>query len=166
MMKINKLNIFLLAICFITYSQTIPPGAPLVNTIQSQGVFGLDFSQPGNNEQLAYFLINSNSSTGFIVRISLANRGNFRNGSSVIPMTSLVLNRSSGTLGSGLVEPNNLDVLAAVSGGSQFTWNPGSSPGTETTNYLVELKANWADPSGMLAGFYFETIDITISVGP
>jgi hypothetical protein len=164
-MKIDKLLILFIFIYSAGYSQIIPPDVSLVNTLQAQGVIGLDFSQPGNDEQIAYFLINSNSSTGFLVKISLLNRGNFRNGSSLIPMTSLVLNRSSGTLGSGLVEPNNLDVLAVVSSGGEFTWNPGNSPVTSTTNYMVELKADWADPSGKLAGFYFETITVTISVG-
>ena len=164
-MKIYKLLILLLLIISTSFSQTIPPGDPLSNIVQSQGMIGLNLSQPGSREQIAYFLINSNSSTGFIIKISLLNRGNFRNGAYSIPMTSLVLNRSSGTIGTGLTEPNNLDVLAVVSGGGEYSWNPGNAPLTATSNYMVELKADWGDPFGKLAGFYFETITVTITVG-
>ena len=163
-MQIYKLLILLGFIISTSFSQTIPPGDPLINIVQSQGVIGLNLSQPGNGEQVAYFLINSNSSTGFILKISLSNRGNFRNGVNSIPMTSLVLNKSSGVIGTDLTEPDNLDVLAVVSSGGEYSWNPGT-PLTATTNYMVELKADWGDPFGKLAGFYFETITVTISVG-
>jgi hypothetical protein len=164
-MQIYKLLILLVFIISTSFSQTIPPEDPLINIVQSQGVIGLNLSQPGSGEQIAYFLINSNSSTGFIIKISLSNRGNFRNGVNSIPMTSLVLNKSSGIIGTGLTEPNNLDVLAVVSSGGEYSWNPGNTPVTATTNYMVELKADWEDPVGKLAGFYFETITVTISVG-
>ncbi len=164
-MKIYKLLLSILFILSTTFSQTIPSGEPLINTVQAQGVVGLNFSQAGNGEQIAYFIINSNSSTGFILKIKCANNGKFKNGSSMIPMTSLVLNKSSGVIGTGLTEPTNLDVLAVVSSGGEFSWNPGNNPTTETTNYMVELKADWAGPSGILAGFYFETITVSISVG-
>jgi hypothetical protein len=164
-MKIVRLLIFIVFIISVAGSQTIPPEDPLMNSVMCQGVIGLDFSQPGNGEQIGYFIINSNSSTGFIIKIRLANNGNFTNGVSSIPMTSLVLNRSSGVIGTGLTEPVNLDVLAVVSSGGEFSWNPGNEPLTVTSNYMVELKADWADPSGKLAGFYFETITVTISIG-
>jgi hypothetical protein len=164
-MKIHKLLIFILLFSIISVSQTIPPGDPLVNTVQSQGVIGLDFTGPGNDEKIAYFIINSNSSTGFVLKLQLTNRGAFRNGASLIPMTSLVLNKSSGVLGTGLTDPVNLDVLAVVSSGGEFSWNPGNAPSIATSNYIVELKADWANPSAKLAGFYFETITVTITVG-
>ncbi len=164
-MKIYMFLISLVLIVSVSASQTIPPGAPLVNTVQSQGMIGLNFNGPGNSEQIAYFIINSNSSTGFILKLELANRGNFKNGTSLIPMTSLVLNKSSGVIGTGLSEPNNLDVLAAVSSGGEFSWNPGNTATTITSNYMLELKADWSDPSGKLAGFYSETITVTFSVG-
>jgi hypothetical protein len=164
-MKIYKLLIYMVIFISVPVSQTLPPGDPLVNTVQVQGVLGLDFSQPGNGEQIAYFIVNSNSSSGFIVKIQLANNGNFTNGGSSIPLTSLVLDRSSGVIGTGLSEPINLDVLAVVGSGGEFSWNPGNSPETATSNYMAELKADWNDPSGKLAGFYFETITVTISLG-
>ncbi|NLD94641.1 MAG: hypothetical protein GX639_18450 [Fibrobacter sp.] len=164
-MKIHKLLIFLTFMFFSVASQVIPPDETLITTVQPQGVIGLNFSEPGNSEQIAYFIINSNDSSGFILKLELANRGNFKNGTSLIPMTSLVLNKSSGVIGTGLSEPNNLDVLAAVSSGGEFSWTPGSTATTVTSNYMVELKASWADPSGKLAGFYFETVKVTISAG-
>jgi hypothetical protein len=166
-MKITPLPFFFAFLIFISisHSGTIPPEDPPLNTVQPQGLIGINFSQPGNGEQIAYFVINSNSSTGFILKIKLANHGNFKSGTSLIPMTSLVLNKLSGTIGTGLSEPNNLDVLAVVSSGGEFIWNPGNSPETATFNYMVELKADWADPSMKLAGFYSETITATITVG-
>ena len=164
-MKIHKLLISLIFIYSVLFSQTIPSGDPLVNMVQPQGVIGLNFSQAGNGEQIAFFVINSNSSTGFILKIKLANNGNYKKGNSAIPMTALVLNKLSGTIGAGLTDPNNLDVLAVVSSGGEFSWNPGNAPTTATSNYMVELKADWNEPSGVLAGFYSETITVTISVG-
>lgn len=166
-MKINKLLISFTIMIYatISYSASIPPEDPLLNTVQAQGMIGLNFSQPGNGEQIAYFIINSNSSTGFILTISLTNHGNFKRGASLIPMTSLVLNKLSGNIGTGLTEPNNLDVLAVVNGGGEYDWNPGNAAETVTFNYMVELKADWADPSMKLAGFYSEIITVTIAVG-
>ncbi len=163
---IKKL-LFTSILCFLSlFSRTgaLSPPDPLINTIQGQGLIGLNFGQPGTGEQIAYFIVNSNSATGFEVKISLTNRGKFIAGTSEIPMTSLVLDKVSGTLGAGLTEPVNLDVLAVVSGGGEFSWNPGNSPTTETVNYIVELKADWADPHGKLAGLYLENITFTISV--
>lgn len=166
-MKINTLLFFFPFLFFvsISYSGTIPPEDSPLNTVQTQGLIGINFSQPGNGEQIAYFIVNSNSSTGFVLKIKLTNRGNFKSGASLIPMTSLVLNKLNGNIGTGLTEPNNLDVLAVVSSGGEFIWNPGNAPATATFNYMVELKADWADPSMKLAGFYSETITATITVG-
>lgn len=163
-MKIYMLLISLALIVSVPVSQTIPPGAPLVNTVQAQGIIGLNFSGPGNLEQIAYIVINSNDSSGFILELKLTNRGNFISGASSIPMTELVLNSSSGTLGAGLSEPHDIDILTDVNNG-EYIWNPGNPPTTVTSNYMVELKASWADPSGKLAGFYLETITVTISAG-
>lgn len=166
-MKINTLLLFFTIMIYVTisYSGQIPPEDPPLNTVQAQGMIGLNFSQSGNGEQIAYFIINSNSSTGFILKISLNNRGNFKSGASIIPMTSLVLDELSGNIGTGLIGPSNLDVLAVVNSGDEFIWNPGNFAEAVTFNYMVELKADWAEASMKLAGFYSEIITVTIAPG-
>jgi hypothetical protein len=142
-----------------------PPDDP-INTIQSQGIVGLDFSRNGNNEQIALFIINNNCVTGFDVFFKFANGCAFRYGATQeIPMTSLVLDRVSGTLGAGLVEPVDVDILHNLSGGDEYTWNPGATQTTPTTNYIVELRASWDNSAGKLAGFYSEAITIIITIG-
>jgi hypothetical protein len=132
--------------------------------MQCQGVVGLDFTQSGTNEQIALFIINSNSTTGFDVTFKFTNYCKFKCGIREIPMTSLLLDKVSGTLGAGLTEPVNIDVLNNLSG-DEYVWNLGATQTTETVNYIVELKASWANPIRMITGFYFETITATITVG-
>mgnify|MGYP007061388446 CR=1 FL=1 len=143
----------------------LSPPDDLINNIQCQGVFGLNFTQAGSREQIAYFVINSNSATGFDVTFKFANFAKFINGNNEIPMTALVLNKVSGTLGEGLTEPNEIDVLDKLNGGDEYIWNPGTEPSSETVNFIIDLNADWDDPLGKMAGFYFETITVTISVG-
>lgn len=157
---------FLVFLCFaVSYVCALSPPDDLVNNIQCQGVFGLNFTQAGNSEQIAYFVVNSNSANGFAVKLKFANNAKFVSGSNEIPITSLVLSKVSGTLGEGLTEPNEIDVLDKLNGGDEYIWNPGTEPSSETVNFLIDLKADWDDPSGKIAGFYFETITVTISTG-
>lgn len=156
---------FSLLLFTISDISALSPPDELINNIQCQGVFGLNFTQAGNREQIAYFVINSNSATGFQVTFKFANFAKFVNSNNEIPLTALVLNKVSGTLGNGLTEPNEIDVLSELNGGDEYVWNPGSEPTSETVNLLIDLKADWDDPLGKMAGFYFETITVTISVG-
>lgn len=149
----------------VSYVFGLSPPDELINNIQCQGVFGLNFTQTGNREQIAYFVINSNSASGFTVKFKFANSAKFVSGSSEIPITSLALNKVSGTLGKGLTEPKELNVLDELNGGDDYIWNPGTEPTSETVNFLIDLKADWDDPLGKIAGFYFESITVTISTG-
>lgn len=167
-LALNRIHISVyLCFLFLAVSDVsaLSPPDQLINSIQCQGVFGLNFTQAANREQIAYFVINSNSATGFEVTFKFANFAKFVNGNNEIPMTALVLNKVSGTLGSGLIEPNEIDVLSELNGGDEYVWDPGSEPTDETVNFLLDLKADWDDSSGKMAGFYFETITVTISVG-
>lgn len=136
---------------------------PVVNTLQSQGIFGLSFNSRTVGGQLALFLINSNATQAFDLTFAFANKGNFKNGSHTIPMTNIKLNRLSGTIGSGLTAPANLDVTLDTDG--EWTWNPGATQTTETENLLLELKCDWPDAYNYMAGFYSESITATISIG-
>lgn len=162
-MEIHKLLIYLGIIISASISETIPPGDDPVNTLHAEGITGLDFSNAGNGEKIAYFIINSNISTGFIVKITFGNNGSFKHfnkGDSLIPITNIVLNGVGGDLGTGLTAPIDLEVNSA----DEFTWDPGNAPTSVTSNYIVELKANWLKPSPrILAGYYFETINVTIT---
>src|SRR4051812_48430849 len=71
-------------------------GNPQVNTVQGSSNFSLVLAQPGNQETIANFLINSNSATGFLLVISFGNKGKFKNGGSEIPITGLKLDKVSG----------------------------------------------------------------------
>jgi hypothetical protein len=148
----------------IAKSLALSPPDALLNNLQAMSVTSLNFAQAGNGEQVALFIVNSNAATGFSVTFRFANGGAFTSGSNQIPMTSLVLDEVSGTLGEGLEAPVDLDVLHNLSG-NEYVWEPAGVPTTETVNYIVELRASWADPAGKLAGLYFETITATISVG-
>lgn len=142
-----------------------PPDDP-INIIQSQGIVNLDFSRSGNDEQIALLIINNNHVTGFDVFFKFTNGCAFKSGATQsIPMTSLVLDKVSGTLGAGLTEPVDLDILHNLSGGDEYTWNPGATQTTATVNYIVELRASWENPQGKLAGFYSEVITIVITPG-
>ncbi len=156
--------------CFLFISlAVIKPGAlsppdALVNVIQCQAMVGFDFSGSGNKEQIALFIINCNATQGFDVSFKFANRGKFKCGTREVPMTVLVLNKVSGTLGTGLTEPIDLDILHNLTG-DEYVWNPGATQTTETVNYIVDLRASWAASTGKLAGFYSEVITAVISVG-
>ncbi len=136
---------------------------PVVNTLQSQGVFGLDFSSKTVGGQLALFLINNNHPNGFDLTFTFANKGRFKSGANYIPMTNICLNRLSGTIGTGLTAPVN-QAVTLDSDGAWF-WDPGATQSTETVNLLLELKCDWPDTWNYMAGFYSESITATISVG-
>jgi hypothetical protein len=156
--------LFLISIV-IAKSDALSPTDPPINTLQCQGVTGFDFSKQGINQQIALFVINSNTITGFDVIFEFANTCQFKSGSKAISMTSLLLNKVSGTLGIGLLPPVDVDVLHHLSGGNQYIWDPGTGQTSETVNYIVELKASWTGNTHAIAGFYFETISATIRAG-
>jgi hypothetical protein len=137
-------------------------GIPQVNTVQGSSNFSLVLTQPGNQETIANFLINSNSANGFLLVITFGNKGKFKNGGSEIPIAHLWLDKVGGSLGGGLTEPVNEPISLDQNG--SWTWNPGASPTTETVNYLTEVKATWTSQSNVLAGFYTESISATITV--
>ena len=136
---------------------------PVINTVQAQGVFGMPFNQAATGEQIAIFIINCNTTTAFDLDFHFTNLGKFKSGTREIAMSNIKLNGVSGTLGAGLTVPSNTAVT--LDGSGNWTWNPGATQTTETVNYLVELKANWPDGSSNLAGFYSESITVTISIG-
>jgi hypothetical protein len=135
---------------------------PVINTVQGTSTINLNFAAPGAHQQIGLFLINSNDSTGFHITFTFTNNGNFKSGARQFAMTSLVLNKISGTLGGGLTQPVNLPIT--LSGGS-WTWSPGV-PTTETDNYLVEIAVSWTDQASGIAGFYQEKITAIIASGP
>ena len=140
-----------------------PGDLPVINTLQSQGVFGMQFNQSATGQQIAIFLINNNTVSAFDIDFHFTNVGKFKSGSKEIAMSNIVLNGISGQLGAGLTAPVNQAVT--LDGSGDWTWDPGATQTTETINYLVELKADWPNGSGKLAGFYSETITTTISIG-
>jgi hypothetical protein len=137
---------------------------PAVNSAQGTSVINLNFGTPGSNQQIALFLINSNTVAGFHLTFNFFNLGNFKIGTRQFPMTALKLNKISGTLGGGLTEPVNVNMLP-LDGSGNWIWSPGA-PTSETTNYLIEITASWDDQSSKIAGFYQEAITCTIAAGP
>jgi hypothetical protein len=166
----QKLTLFfslLLITFFIMQSNAESPPDPPIRTAQGQGVVGLDFSGSGNDEQIALFVITCNDTPGsFEVDFEFINACQFKCGTRVraIPFTGLVWNHISGTLGSGLTDPVDKDILHnRTAGGTQYVWAPtGTGQKSETNGYIMELKANWDHPAGILSGFYFETIKATV----
>ena len=158
---------FLLLTFFMQLRAESPPDPPN-RTIQGQGVMGLDFSTSGNNVQIGLFVINVNDTpAGFDVKFEFANSCQFKCGTTrAIPMTDLVWNHISGGLGSGLSEPLDNDIFHnRQPGGTVYYWTPtGSGQKSETLNYIMELKATWDQPAGILAGFYYETLIATIEM--
>jgi hypothetical protein len=156
-------KIILLIIFLVTMINGGTPTEDLICSVAGQGVMGLDFSDKGNNEQIALFIINCNDTPGgFEITFKFTNGCAFKNGSRSIPMTNLVLDKVSGILGTKLTAPENIDILHNLSG-SEYTWNPGDSMTTATENYIIEMKASWDDPSRYIWGFYYETIKATIT---
>ncbi len=80
-------------------------------------------------------------------------------------MTELLLDHVTGTIGTGLTKPVDIDMLTVMAGSDSFFWDPGSVASTETTNYIFEVKGSWDDPSNELAGFYTEYIQVVMTVG-
>jgi hypothetical protein len=161
------------AAVFAIFSATLGSGlphaalgdSPTVNTVQGTSNINLNFAAAGTHQQLGLFLINSNDATGFHITFTFQNKGIFKAGTRQIALTNIVLNKVGGTLGGGLTEPVNVPVT--LDGSGSWTWSPcPPAPTTETDNYFVEISADWADPSGGIAGFYHEKIDATIVSGP
>ncbi len=139
-------------------------GDNTVNSLQCQGVFGIVFNQAAVAQQLAVYLINNDYTNAFDVTFHFANKGKFKSGSNEIAISSIILNKLSGTLGAGLTNPAT-NLAVTLDGSGDWIWNPGTTQTTETTLLLLELKASWPDGSNSMAGFYSETITATISVG-
>ncbi|HKP98462.1 MAG TPA: hypothetical protein VJ385_22215 [Fibrobacteria bacterium] len=139
---------------------------PTVNTVQNTGSnLSLNLTAAGTHQQLGLFLVNSNDATGFHITFSFQNKGFFKAGTRQIALTNIVLNKVSGTLGGGLVEPINTPIV--LDGSGNWTWSPcPPAPTTETDSYFVEIAADWTDASGGIAGFYYEKINAVIVSGP
>ncbi len=138
---------------------------PLINTYQGTSNINLNFTSSGTHQQIALFLISSNDPAGFHVTFTFQNKGFFKVGSRQFAMTSIVLNKVSGTLGTGLTEPANMPIT--LDGAGAWTWHPTPpAPTTETDGYLVEIAVDWANPATGLAGFYQERITCSVASGP
>jgi hypothetical protein len=136
---------------------------PLTNTAQTTSIVNLNFTSAGTHQQVALILINSNDPAGFHVTFTFQNKGFFTVGARQFAMSNIVLNKVSGTIGGGLVDPAN--TAMTLDGAGSWTWSPGV-PTSETDNLLLEIAVDWADPSARLAGFYQERITCTIASGP
>ncbi len=137
---------------------------PVINQLQGLGSLGQNFSQAGTQVQLAIFAISNNHENAFDLHFTFANEGKFISGSNEIAMTSILLDKMDiGTLGTGLTEPE--DVVVALDGDGMWTWDPGATQTTETQSYHVQLKGSWNNPTGKLAGYYYESITATITIG-
>ena len=140
------------------------------NTVQSISNISLNFSTAGTGQQIGLFMVNSNDINGFHITFTFQNQGFFIYGSTThkFAMTNLVLNKfpsGGGTLGGGLTEPVNVPIT--LDGSGSWTWSPcPPAPTTETDSYFIEIKADWANPAGGLAGFYKEKINAVIVSGP
>jgi hypothetical protein len=138
---------------------------PLINTAQTTSNINLNFTAAGTHQQIALILIHSNDPAGFHVVFTFQNKGFFTVGTRQFAMTSIVLNKVSGTIGSGLTDP--VDMPIVLDGAGTWTWSPSPPlPTTETDGYLLEIAVNWANPASGLAGFYQERITCTIVSGP
>lgn len=136
---------------------------PLVNNITGIGVVTLDFGSPGTDAVLATFILNNNSAT-FDVSWVLTNGGNFLSSGSVIPivMSNILLNETgSGVLGTAVTPASDLPVVAMAVTPASTIWNYNQS--TATVNYTMNLSADWADPSSMLAGLYTEQVVFSVT---
>lgn len=145
---------------------------PAMNTIEGgTNFFNLNFGGPAANQQIAYFVINSDDVNGFKVTFTFSNLGKFRNavGSLEFNPSSLVLNGVTGTWGTGMDAPVNETIV--LDGSGSWTWRPalapdGGPPSVETDQYVIEIKASWPDQSSGIAGLYMFSIDAVISSGP
>jgi len=149
--------------CWVAPSYAALGDFPAINTIQATSTFNHGFNQAQTNAQLVLFLVNSNTTTGFTVTFTFANKGKFKAGTAEFNITGLVLDDYGGTLGTGLTVPVN--EVITLDGAGVWVWSPGNTPTTETVNYLVEIKGSWADHSTALSGFYYESISAVIAVG-
>lgn len=177
-LRIRHLQAYLFGLCaMVMGGMNAAHGAlgdttPAVNTIDGgTNFFNLNFGSPALNQQIAYFVINSNDVNGFQVTFTFSNLGNFRNavGIAEFAPSSLVLNGVTGTWGTGMDEPVNETIL--LDGSGSWTWRPalapdGGPPSVETNQYVIEIKASWPEQSGGIAGLYMLSIDAVISSGP
>jgi hypothetical protein len=153
----------LLSFCFLLiaiFSTQVNAGSA-----QGQGVVGVDFSAGGNNQQIAIFVITVSDPGSFKVVFTFANGCKFKCGTrpSTIPMTSLAWDYVSGYLGTGLTAPD-FDILNHLkSDGITYEWHPTGTQTTETS-YIMELRASWNAPAGVIAGFYYETITADVEM--
>jgi hypothetical protein len=139
---------------------------PWENTVQAiTPSVNLNFGAPGVRQQVQLFLVNSNDPAGFHINFTFANKGKFLCGTREVPMTSVVLDVVSGTLGTGLAVPHDFS-LVIDAGTGVATWSPTGTPTSATVNYLVAIYASWTDHSSSLAGFYQESIVPVIVSGP
>lgn len=143
-------------------------GDPVENTIQIvSSRVNLDLGSRGLNQPLLMFLVNSNDPAGFHLTFTFANKGKFICDSREITITSVLLSKISGTLGSGLADPAAPGFTLTIDGGSgDASWTPVGTPTSSTVDYLISLSANWDDHSTMVSGFYLESIVPAIVSGP
>jgi hypothetical protein len=166
---------FLLLASITNANDSLVPPISSTNVVQCQGMIGLDFSEAGSEEQIAMVIVNSDDSAGFTMSFKFGNVANnvpnFQSGAKKIPLTKLILRHMSGILGEGLKDTIGLGTgRLIVLNGNEYLWDPGKAdsvttapPTTETINYILELKASWAFPGYVIAGFYILPIEITIT---
>ena len=165
----KPIPLMLVLVCFLSGNgHAANWGDPVENSIQVvSSRVNVDLGSRGTNQPLMMFLVNSNDPAGFHLTFTFANKGKFMCNSREVEITSAILSKVSGTLGSGLADPAAPGFSLTIDPGSgEASWTPVGTPTASTVNYLISISASWSDHSSMLAGFYLETVVPAIVSGP
>lgn len=131
-----------------------------VKNVECLGSMTIDMSGNGINEEIARIVVNCNLPR-FEIEISFENNGVFigDNGETVTPTSIIMTREGNGSLGAGLEEPIDIQILPITNG--IFIWSPGKQR-TATRDYVISIRASW-DSQNIIAGYYSETIRATIN---
>jgi hypothetical protein len=165
MVKANKFKVVLITLVCLTGPWAAWDDPPLVNKAEAiTGVLNLNFGMPGNRQQIAMFLINSNDPNGFHVDFTFLNKGRFKSGTRSFGISNVTIVKMGGTLGPGFT-PLTETALSVDGTTGIATWTPSGTPTGATEDLVVGIFANWLDQSDLLAGFYQENVSAVVATG-
>ncbi len=142
---------------------------PLIAEVMGMGFTSLDLSVAATDAVVAQVIVSCNAPT-FDVVFTAENGtdagtapvfNQMGSGTGTLDITAMDgAAEGSGTLGTGGVAPA-VDLADAAGTLSTDTWSVTQT--TATSDYVIDMTATWAEDETLLAGFYKETITVTIS---
>jgi hypothetical protein len=137
---------------------------PVINNVRAIGNTSLDLASDADTSTLVEFWIDNNTPGGFILDVIPTN-GGFIDAAvtDTVAFTVIHVDSVGGTWGTGVAAWAQLEQATVTAATGMDTPYTSGAQTTATTNAEFAVRASWVADATMLAGYYGETITVSLT---